>query len=167
MEFKQLYVCQSCQSFYAINPEKAAKGCPNCKSKLVYVPVSLTKYDAMSEQEKENFQASVLNGNDLERVAIAAVPQVEMKEPEESQKRPFVSHASGWVKGMKFANKLVFAFFFIAAIAAFVLLLPSPLVAILASGLLFCIGFLLVGMTMVFLDLAKDVKAIRDHMDQQ
>lgn len=167
MEFKQLYVCKECRSFCTINPEKASKGCPNCKGKMVYVPVSISKYDQMTDQERENFQAEILENNNLDQVTIAAFPHVEEKESSEAENRPFVSHVNGWVRGMKFANKFTFVIFVIAAIASFVIFIPNPLVAILVSGLIFCMGFLSIGMSMVFLNMAADIKAIRDHFDHQ
>lgn len=167
MDFKQIYVCKGCRSFYSVNPEKSLKGCPECGGEFVYVPFSYNKYSAMTDQEKEQFKADFLANNDLDQIGSGSIPQPAAREYHEYHNHSFVSKASGWVNGMKFANKLVFAIFIISAIVAFVLLLPNPLVALLASVLIFCIGFLFVGMSMVFLDMAADIKAVRDHLEHQ
>lgn len=64
MEYKQLYLCRKCQSWYGMNPEESLKGCPDCKAELEYVPVDYSSYTSWPKDEQKAFWAKYLNNRD-------------------------------------------------------------------------------------------------------
>ena len=61
MEYKQLYLCRKCQSWYGMNPEESLKGCPDCKAELEYVPVDYAAYTSMPETNQRAFWSKYLS----------------------------------------------------------------------------------------------------------
>lgn len=61
MEFKQVYYCRCCNSWYELNPEESLRGCEKCGEELKYVPVSYKAYSEKSPEEKQKFQQAYLN----------------------------------------------------------------------------------------------------------
>ena len=162
MEFKQLYVCQDCKTFNSANPEKTLNGCPECKGKLVYVPIRYEKYAAFTPEEKEAFKKNFLEGNNVEQLGVNQTVQRADEDYMQNHADDTV-RSTGWVKGLRFVGWVVFIFFALLGVAAFGLLAANPFVALLCAGVLVCIGFMTVAMTMVFLDMANDIRAIRKN----
>ena len=160
-EFKQLYVCKDCEQWFSGNPEKTLKGCPHCKGKLVYVPVNYEKYKAMDDEEKAAFKQSFLEKNDLSNIGIDN--KVQLAE-EQYISNSDIKDSSGWISGLKAINWLVFGVFIIAGLIAAGSGTPIGLLIFFAC---FIAGFMTVAMTMVFLGMAKDLKAIRARLEKK
>lgn len=166
MEFKQLYVCPSCKAFFHCPPEISRRGCPQCKRELKYVPVSHEKFTQMTPEERAAFKAEVLK----DVVADSAfTPQKEGKETvDDFEVSNEIIPLSGWAKGLRFVCWLIFIVFCFAALLVFASTSnANSLMGFIVSAGVFLLGFLLVAATMVFLDIAKDVRAIRSKLEQE
>ena len=76
------------------------------------------------------------------------------------------SKPSLWVRVMRFIMVFSFALYVAGAVVALGALSQYHLLlAIAVAALIILLGFLTVGMAMVFLGLAADIKAIRDHLE--
>lgn len=162
-EFKQLYVCKDCEQWFSGNPEQTLKGCPHCKGKLVYVPVNYEKYKAMDDEEKAAFKQSFLEKNDLSNIGIDN--KVQLAE-EQYISNSDIKDSNGWISGLRFVGWLIFILFFIGGIMLFGLLGGSS-AGVFAFLLCVVGGFMSVAMTMVFLGMAKDLKAIRARLEKK
>lgn len=138
----KLYLCKSC-GFIFNKPKDEGDECPKCKQKGTRVSV---------EYEERDSSAGKFN-TPLETY----LDEVGSKE--------HGSERSGWIEGLKIVGWMIFVAFILVGIV----LVPfmsriHPLAGIITLFACFCVGFMSVAMTMVFLDMAQDVRTIRSRM---
>lgn len=165
MENKKLFVCPICKTFYSSTSEVAARGCPQCKCGLEAVSIPYEDFMNMSNSEKAAFKAEYiqkhLSQNNNENHKFVSVHE------EYQEELP----VSGWVKGLRAISLIIFVLFILAAIYMFMASAmnanSNPLIGLLTGGLVILVGFLLVASTMVFLDIAQDIRAIRNKIENR
>ena len=192
---KTLYICKSCYSFFSGLVKDTNGGCPHCTGDLMAVDVAYEQYSVMSEPEKKAFHEKCVRdffGGTPAPVQLNK-PQPEKEQPRQEKPKQekakpattwnpaFESHIfsttneqiekqnSGWISGTKFVMWLVFIVFILGGLISFLALSAagSSLIGLLCLVLFFCIGFLSVSLTMVFLDMAQDIKVIRSRMGRK
>lgn len=165
MENKKLFVCPICKTFYSSTTEVAARGCPQCKCGIEAVSIPYEEFINMSNTEKAAFKAEYIQKhlpkNDNENRKFAPTQEEYLEE----------LPVSGWIKGLRAISLIIFVLFIIAAIYVFMVSTmnanSNPVMGLLTGGLVLLVGFLLVASTMVFLDVAQDIRAIRNKIENR
>lgn len=152
MENKHLYLCRKCRTWLSGPPEEAEKGCPQCGGALTPI-MPYDEWIVLSPAEKEEIKKKHLYG----KIAL----------DENYEYAPAESDKSIWILILKIVAWVIFGVFVLAGIVASELLTAMSTAASILSFLIFlCIGCLSLASSMVFLDMAQDVRTIRSRMNK-
>ena len=161
MAVKNVYICPECKTWQSVTENQAKKGCEKCNNSITYVPIEYKTFKQMNDEEREvfkkNFLQNLTDGKSILGSYVVPVSKP-VSEPVEN-----IKASSGWIDGMQAIGWVVFAAFIIVGVLA---LTSSPDGVLVFLGCILA-GFLSVGMTMIFLDMAKDLKAIRAKLEQK
>lgn len=156
---KELYVCTKCRTWLSGKKEEAAAGCPKCGGDLQYVNVDYYEYVSWLPDQKSKFKEQFLRDLTNNKVqASYTVEEVEARSKVESS-------SSGWITGLKIICCCEFIVFVWLGLTLLGMIGMNEL-GLIALCICFVIGFMSVAMTMVFLDMAKDIRIIRSRMKQ-
>ncbi len=161
MSAHHLYYCYKCKTFVTATPEKSLQGCPDCKMTLKFVPVNMAEYDSWSDAQKAGFQETYLES--LHQQAPSA-SSANAPSAAPSDSTVTASDSSFWIGGLEIISWIVLSVFVLAGII--IGANAGGLYGLVAFVLCAVVGFLLVGITMVFLGMAHDLKAIRNKIEK-
>ena len=154
MEQRKIYVCPSCKCWYSQAIHEKKPVCPSCHHELVETDIDYNAFSAMAKEDKQSFKQHFLDTHELPMTPV-------VDDTEESS-------SSGWISGLKFFSWILF---FVIIILGLLLAIPYfsyrshteyGFLIIVAS---FLLAFLSVAGTMVFLEMASDLKAIRKALE--
>ena len=154
MSDRKLYVCANCHGFWSALG--GAPACPKCGGKVHQVDVDYDTYASWTAEEKADFKQAYINTHDFSDGPTATLTKA--------------ADTDFWISGMDTALNVTIALF--AIIAVVVLLAGTAsgvegfFIGLLAAAVIAVMGFLAVAGMKIFLGMAKDLKAIRNKMEQ-
>ena len=155
MEQRKIYVCPSCKRWYSQAIHEKTPVCPNCHRELVETDIDYKAFSAMSKEDKRSLKQHYLDTHELFMTPIVVADANG-------------GSSSSWISGLKVFSWILF---FAIIILGWFLAIPYfsyhshteyGLLIIVAS---FLFAFLSVAGTMVFLEMASDLKAIRKALE--
>lgn len=154
MSERKLYVCTSCHGFWSALG--GAPACPKCGGTVHQVEVDYDTYASWTAEEKANFKQSYLNTHNFSDGPTAVFTKA--------------SDSDLWIKGMDTALNVTIALFAIMAVVVLIAGAAAGVagffIGLLAAALIGVIGFLAVAGMKIFIGMAKDLKAIRNKMEE-
>lgn len=161
MDNKKLFVCKECKTWLSGTPEEASKGCSECGGQLVDI-VDYENWEKLSPEQQDAFKKEYLEKHDFSDNKFKTPLEVYL---DERGKKGPESDYSGWISGLTTIGWLTFITFIFIGLILFALTFSrNAILGIVAFAICFCVGFMSVAMTMVFLGIAQDVRTIRSRM---
>jgi len=170
MSAYRLCYCPNCKSFVTTDSSKDSPRCPVCKTAMKFVPVNMDEYESWDEAKKASFEQKYF----ADMAQAPANPEQSKQSPPICEKKDtpaFSSHdepssdSSIWIVGLEAISWFVLA---ACVIVGLVLGISSGSLSGIVLFILCALGgFLVVGMTMVFLGMARDLKAIRNALEEK
>lgn len=155
MSERKLYVCGTCRQFWS--SDRAKVPCPSCGGKVYSVEMDYAAYTALSAEEKAKFKEEYLETHTFEAVRSDA-PEAASYAPDETLWTRVLDTALNVTLGLCFVAAVVLLIYYAAEEAFGLGLLLA--VALAVGGLLTVAGM------KIFIGMAKDLKAIRNKMEQ-
>lgn len=155
MSERKLYVCGSCHQFWS--SDRAGVPCPSCGGRVYPVDQDYNAYAALSAGEKAAFKEEYLKTHAFEAA-----------EAEPSRLSSLAQDETLWTRGLDLALNITLG---LCLVAAVIVLIYYAAEEAFGLGLLLAValavgGFLTVAGMKVFIGMAKDIKAIRNKMEQ-
>lgn len=155
MSERKLYVCTQCHGFWSALG--GAPACPKCGGKVHQVDVDYDTYASWTAEEKADFKQSYINTHNFTDGPTSVFTKA--------------ADTDFWIKGMDTALNITMVLFVVAAFITLIACVSSGrfvglLVGLLAATALAIIGFLAVAGMKIFLGMAKDLKAIRNKIEE-
>lgn len=157
MSERKLYVCGSCHQFWS--SDRGGVPCPSCGGRVYPVDQDYHAYTALSPEEKAAFKEEYLKTHTFEAAE---------GEPEPFRQSSLAQDETLWIRGLDVALNITLGLCLVAAVIVLIYYAAEEafglgllLAAALAVG-----GFLTVAGLKVFIGMAKDLKAIRNKMEQ-
>lgn len=155
MSERKLYVCGNCHQFWS--SDRAGVPCPSCGSKVYPVDKDYDAYAALSAEEKAAFKEEYLKTHTFE--AVKAEP---------AGLSSFARDENLWIRGLDIALNITLGLCLVAAVILLIYYAAEEAfgLGLLVAAALAVGGFLTVAGMKVFIGMAKDLKAIRNKMEQ-
>lgn len=185
MNDKSLYVCKDCHKFFSGYITELENGCPTCQGPLEKVDVDFSQYSAWPDSMKQSFKEDYVKKFGKPKVNKTGPEKPVPEKPvrpvsdEKDTKKKFdmpieqymdarkyesdTSETSGWISGLQIVSWIVFIAFIILGLLGMLMFLNagSALLGFVILALCAGAGFMSIAMTMVFLGMAHDIRAIR------
>lgn len=161
MSDRRLFVCTRCHQFWSAG--SSADACPACGSPVLPVEQDYEEYTSWTQEEKAAFKARYVAEHDL--TAAAPVSSASAQSYTTEERSP-----TYWIDSLdKYANILLAV---IVVLALLVLIGSSVMgggvgffVGLVLAVAICLVGFAGVAAIKVFLDMARDIKAMRTKME--
>lgn len=155
MSERKLYVCGSCHQFWS--SDRAGVPCPSCGGRVYPVDKDYNAYAALSAEEKAAFKEEYLKTHTFE--AAEAAP---------SRLSSLAQDENLWIRGLDVALNITLGLCLVAAVILLIYYAAEEAfgLGLLVAAALAVGGFLAVAGMKVFIGMAKDLKAIRNKMEQ-
>lgn len=141
--------CPKCKTMFAVSKRNGNPVCPDCKGQLVNTNLSYEEYSSMTDSEKESFENRYYRNN-----------------PQESHKKQRTANKNKdsdvWISLLEAFCAIVIA---LCILFALFVLGQNIKAGIVVAIVLTLIGFLLVSGIMVFVGMARDLRAIRNEIE--
>ena len=144
MSNERACICPKCKVWYYVNKKNANPECPECKSLLVSTDISSDDFDAM--------------------LASRNHPPKKKNENTENQKHKEPSDSSFWITIVETLNILIIVLsIIVGGISASGI--PNVGAGLVVFFIAIIVGYILASSSMVFVVIAKDIKAIRNALE--
>ena len=144
MNEERVCICPKCGAWYYVNKKNSGPECPDCKCFLICTNISSEEFDSLSDEERNSIMKKCFPSNS-------------------NADRRKINDSSFWIVTMEIISAIIIAASIIFGI--FVLTSAKYIgVGIIGFVIVVAIGIMAVSSLMVFIGIAKDVKAIRGKL---
>lgn len=141
--------CPKCKTMFTVSKRNGNPVCPDCKGRLVNTNLSYEEYSSMTDSEKESFENRYYR-NDLQKSHKKQKAVIKNKD------------SDIWISLLETFCAIIIA---LCILAALFILGQNIRVGIIVAIALVLMGFLLVSGIMVFVGMARDLRAIRNEIE--
>ena len=190
---ERVYICVNCKEWYLVPEKNVAPKCPECGKALNFVNIDYGKFNNLTEEERDDLRYRYImcydnvpntrqsaykqSGEIISSSAASPGSTYDNKEKTDKGNRRQQTNkkkkdSSAWISLLKILCIVVVAIFMMVGVFFMAPLLlkehfQDRIIGILIFIGLTLIGFLVVSGTMVFLGIARDLKAIRNELERR
>lgn len=171
MEEKRMYICPRCETWYSVHRKNTTPKCPECGQMLNFVNIDCEQFNWLSEKEREDLKRNYFSAraNVLKSQSNYSEESNHTADPAAKNEKKN-KDTSGWISLMETMCAIVIAAFMFTGAVVLGQYFQRGQYQIV--GILIFLGMTLVGLlavsgTMVFIGMAKDLKAIRNELEER
>ena len=156
MENNRICICPKCRAWFVVNKKNQNPICPDCHIDLKCTNISNEQFESMKDTDKEILERNLFK---------ETVPKNESPNKAKQEEKPVkeTKDSSPWITIMETVCIVILGVFMIGGI--FFIRKENIIVGILVFALSTLIGFILISGMMVFTGMARDLRAIRNELE--
>lgn len=145
MNEERVCICPKCKSWYYVNKKNSGPKCPDCNCFLICTNISSEEFDSMPNEKRNSIMDKcIFKNSDTDRKKI--------------------NDSSLWIVIMEIVSTIIIAVSVLMGV--FILTSADYIgIGILGFAAIVLIGIIAVSSSMVFVGMARDIKAIRSKLD--
>ncbi len=182
MDEKRVYFCLKCRAWYSVRKKNTDPKCPECGKALSLVDIDYEQFNDLTDGEREDFERRFISthfsapkalSNNHEQYKVsedrARSERSNKGSKQKKDKDDYISTSDGWISLLETVCLIIVLVFILSGIFIMGnnfeegLYLPGVLIC---AGLTF-IGLFIVSSTMVFLGMARNLKAIKNKLEEE
>ena len=146
MSEDRICVCPKCKGWFYVNKRNSGPECPDCQCFLICTNIPSDEFDSMPKEKR-----------DIIRDKCFAQSSTRVKEEREND-------STVWIRVVEIVNAIIISVSILLGIS---ILVSAKRIVVGIIGLVSCIvfGLIIVSGSMMFVDIAIDIRAIRNKMD--
>lgn len=182
MDEKRIYFCLKCKVWYSVHNKNTDPKCPDCGRALSLVNIDYEQFNALTDEERAELERRFISthfsvpktlSNNHEQYKVskdqASLERNNNANKHKKDRDDFISTSDWWISLLETVCIIIILAFVMSGIYIMGLNFEESLYVpgiLICAGLAF-IGLFIVSSTMVFLGMARNLKAIKKELEEE